>query len=97
MALPKKPPAFTRSLKHTGADRDADPIGRRTSAAYVVEMSFLDRLFGPAPSRLPAPDEQLALAALLVRVARADGFASAPELARIAEDLGAQINCEKCQ
>lgn len=46
-------------------------------------MSFLDLLFGPAPSRLPAPDEHLALAALLVRVARADGFASAEELARI--------------
>jgi uncharacterized tellurite resistance protein B-like protein len=29
------------------------------------------------------PEERLALAALLVRVARADGFASAPELARI--------------
>ena len=46
-------------------------------------MSFLDLLFGPAPTRLPAPDEQLALAALLVRVSRADGFASAEELARI--------------
>ena len=46
-------------------------------------MSFLDLLFGPAPSRLPVPQERLALAALLVRVARADGFASAPELARI--------------
>lgn len=46
-------------------------------------MSFLDLLFGPAPTRLPAPDEQLALAALLVRVARADGHASPAELARI--------------
>ena len=46
-------------------------------------MTFLDRLFGPAPSRLPAPDEQVALAALLVRVARADGYASAEELAHI--------------
>ena len=46
-------------------------------------MSFLDLLFGPAPSRLPVPEERLALAALLVRIARADGFASAPELARI--------------
>ncbi len=46
-------------------------------------MRFLDLLFGPAPTRLPAPDEQLALAALLVRVARADGFASTEELARI--------------
>ena len=44
-------------------------------------MSFLDLLFGPAPSRLPVPEERLALAALLVRIARADGFASAPELA----------------
>lgn len=51
-------------------------------------MSFLDLLFGPAPSRLPQPDEQLALAALLVRVARADGFASARELARIDRILG---------
>lgn len=46
-------------------------------------MSFLDLLFGAAPTRLPVPQERLALAALLVRVARADGFASAPELARI--------------
>ncbi len=46
-------------------------------------MSFLDLLFGPAPTRLPVPEERLALAALLVRVARADGFASATELARI--------------
>lgn len=46
-------------------------------------MSFLDALFGPAPTRLPAPDERLALAALLIRVARADGFASGEELARI--------------
>ncbi len=46
-------------------------------------MSFLDLLFGPAPTRLPVPQERLALAALLVRVARADGFASALELARI--------------
>ena len=46
-------------------------------------MNFLDALFGPAPTRLPAPDERLALAALLVRVARADGIASGQELSRI--------------
>ena len=46
-------------------------------------MSFLDLLFGPAPTRLPVPEERLALGALLVRVARADGFASATEIARI--------------
>ncbi len=46
-------------------------------------MSFLDLLFGPAPTRLPAPDEQLALASLMVRVARADGHASKTEIGRI--------------
>lgn len=46
-------------------------------------MRFLDLLFGPAPTRLPVPEERLALAALLVRVARSDGFASAPEIERI--------------
>ncbi len=46
-------------------------------------MSFLDALFGPAPTRMAPPDERLALAALLVRVAGADGFASPDELARI--------------
>ena len=46
-------------------------------------MSFLDILFGPAPTRMAPPDERLALATLLVRVARADGFASPDELARI--------------
>ena len=51
--------------------------------AYIAAMNFLDALFGPAPTRLPAPDERLALAALLVRVARADGFASGQELSRI--------------
>lgn len=53
-------------------------------------MSFLDLLFGPAPTRLPPPDAQLALAALLVRVARADGHASPGELARIDRILAAR-------
>jgi len=53
-------------------------------------MSFLDLLFGPAPTRLPAPDEQLALASLMVRVARADGHASPDEVARIDRILAAR-------
>ena len=53
-------------------------------------MSFLDLLFGPAPTRLPAPDEQLALAALLIRVARADGHATGDEIARIERILAAR-------
>ncbi|MGV8985017.1 MAG: TerB family tellurite resistance protein [Cypionkella sp.] len=57
-------------------------------------MSFLDTLFGPAPTRMPAPDEQLALAALLVRVARADGHASFDELARIDRILASRYKLD---
>jgi uncharacterized tellurite resistance protein B-like protein len=45
--------------------------------------SLLRRLLSPAPETLPQPDAQLALAALLVRVARADGHYAGPEVARI--------------
>ena len=44
---------------------------------------FLKRLTAPDPDRLPEPDAQLALAALLVRLARADGDYAASEVARI--------------
>jgi len=37
----------------------------------------------PAPARLPEPDARLALAALLVRIARTDGLYAAEEVARI--------------
>ncbi|MCW1917451.1 TerB family tellurite resistance protein [Rhodobacter sp. KR11] len=53
-------------------------------------MSFLDLLFGPAPTRLPPPDERLALASLMVRVARADGHASPAEIGRIDVILAAR-------
>lgn len=45
--------------------------------------ALLRRLLAPAPSRLPEPDARLALAALLVRVARTDGLYSAEEVERI--------------
>ncbi|MGC9448530.1 TerB family tellurite resistance protein [Cereibacter johrii] len=45
--------------------------------------SLLRRLTAPAPDRLPDPDADLALAALLVRVARADGHYDEAEIARI--------------
>jgi uncharacterized tellurite resistance protein B-like protein len=45
--------------------------------------SLLRRLTGANPDRLPEPDAQLALAALLVRVARADADYSTTETARI--------------
>lgn len=43
---------------------------------------LLSALMAPSPS-LPRPDARLALAALLVRIARADGSYSADEAARI--------------
>lgn len=44
---------------------------------------LLQRLLAPAPTRLPEPDAQLALAALMVRVARTDGLYAAEEVERI--------------
>lgn len=44
---------------------------------------LLRRLTAPEPARLPEPDARLALAALLVRIARADGAYDPEEVARI--------------
>ncbi|WP_045386793.1 TerB family tellurite resistance protein [Falsirhodobacter sp. alg1] len=44
---------------------------------------LLHRLISPSPNRLPEPDQRLALAALLVRIARADGNYSEGEITRI--------------
>lgn len=46
-------------------------------------QSLLNRLLAPAPERLPEPDARIALAALMVRVAKADGKYDAAEIARI--------------
>jgi uncharacterized tellurite resistance protein B-like protein len=45
--------------------------------------ALLRRLMAPAPARLPEPDARLALAALLVRIARTDGLYAAEEVERI--------------
>lgn len=45
--------------------------------------ALLRHLLHPTPARLPEPDAQLALAALLVRIARTDGLYSAEETERI--------------
>ena len=45
--------------------------------------TLLRRLMAPAPDRLPEPDARLALAALLVRVARTDGLYAAEEVEHI--------------
>jgi uncharacterized tellurite resistance protein B-like protein len=46
-------------------------------------MNLLRALFAPTPPRLSEPDARLALAALLVRVARSDGHYAASEVAHI--------------
>jgi uncharacterized tellurite resistance protein B-like protein len=46
-------------------------------------IDLLRRLLAPVPEALPKPDAQLALAALLVRVARTDGLYAAEEVERI--------------
>ena len=52
---------------------------------YIYPMfgDFLRRLTAPDPAPLPDADARLALAALLVRVARSDGDYAAEEAARI--------------
>lgn len=54
--------------------------------------ALLRRLLAPSPDRLPEPDMQRALAALLVRVARADGDYAVLEKSTIDQALGAQFN-----
>jgi len=51
---------------------------------------FLKRLITPEPAPLPANDARLALAALMVRVARADGDYDPAEIARIDAALAAR-------
>lgn len=50
---------------------------------FAMFDALLRRLTAPAPARLPAPEARLALAALLVRVARTDGHYAPTEIARI--------------
>lgn len=46
-------------------------------------IDILRRMLAPEPAPLPEPDARLALAALLVRIARTDGLYSAEEVERI--------------
>ncbi len=51
---------------------------------------LLKSLMAPETPRLPEPDARLALAALLVRIARSDGDYAESEVARIDKVLGAR-------
>ena len=53
-------------------------------------QSILRQLISPRPDRLPTPEANLALAALLVRLARADGTYTAVEQSRIDRVLAAR-------
>ncbi|MGX9856352.1 tellurite resistance TerB family protein [Limimaricola variabilis] len=55
---------------------------------------LLRRLTDPAPARLPDADARLALGALLVRIARADGHYSPEEARRIDRILGARYRLD---
>lgn len=55
---------------------------------------FLKRLTAPAPAPLPETDARLALAALLVRVARADHHYDAAEVAQIDAILAARYGLD---
>jgi len=55
---------------------------------------LLNRLIQPEPDRLPDPDARLALAALLVRVARSDGEYAHEEADRIARILASRYGLE---
>lgn len=67
-------------------------MGKRARVAYIPSMfaDFLRRLTDPAPKRLPDPDARLALAALLVRIARSDGDYAEDEIDRIDRILAAR-------
>ena len=55
---------------------------------------LLRRLTAPEPDRLPDPDSRLALAALLVRVARSDDHYAPAEVARIDRILASRYGLE---
>ncbi len=54
---------------------------------------LLTQLLTPEPTPLPAPEARLALAALLVRLARADEHYTDPERARIDRVLASRFQC----
>lgn len=57
-------------------------------------QNLLQRLLAPAPARLPDADARLALAALLVRVAKSDDLYAAEEVERIDRVLAARFELD---
>ena len=71
-------------------------IGSAPFRVYLTGMfeAILRRLIAPNPGRLPVADAQLALATLLVRVARADGLYAQAEVDRIDRVLALQFGLD---
>lgn len=57
-------------------------------------QNLLQRLLAPAPARLPDAEARLALAALLIRVAKSDNLYSAEEVERIDRALSARFGLD---
>ncbi len=57
-------------------------------------QNLLQRLLAPAPARLPDAEERLALAALLIRVAKSDNLYSAEEVERIDRALSVRYDLD---
>jgi uncharacterized tellurite resistance protein B-like protein len=57
-------------------------------------QNLLQRLLAPAPARLPDADARLAMAALLIRVAKSDALYSAEEVERIDRVLAARFDLD---
>ncbi len=67
----------------------------KPSAAGIPSLMFaklLSSLLAPTPQPLPAPQARLALAALLIRVAKADHDYASAEMARIDRVLAARYD-----
>ena len=73
-------------MEEGARERDPAPAFARGGGRPYLPGMFADlirSLTAPQPARLPEPDERLALAALLVRLARSDGDYAAVERDRI--------------
>jgi uncharacterized tellurite resistance protein B-like protein len=71
-------------------------LARHQSWPIVASMfqNLLQRLLAPTPARLPDADARLALAALLIRVAKSDNLYSAEEVERIDRVLTARFDLD---
>ncbi len=70
------------------------PLFSTVVGGYIQPMfaKLLSSLLAPAPRPLPVSEARLALAALMVRLAKADGVYAGPEVARIERVLAVRYS-----